>query len=135
MSRKARRVAQAAAPLHFVPQPRQNLCGLLQLHAVILFCELAVRTAKFVARKQWVVAGADDMYIRVYNHNTMEKVKQFEAHTDYIRWAAACAPWSSCRLSGKTCRCSRWSCNSTPVSWVLLWSSSMHGLDALHAEP
>lgn len=45
----------------------------------------AVRTAKFVARKQWVVAGADDMFIRVYNHNTMEKVKSFEAHTDYIR--------------------------------------------------
>jgi len=45
----------------------------------------AVRTAKFVARKQWVVAGADDMFIRVYNHNTMEKIKSFEAHTDYIR--------------------------------------------------
>jgi coatomer subunit beta' len=44
-----------------------------------------VRTAKFVARKQWVVAGADDMFIRVYNHNTMEKIKSFEAHTDYIR--------------------------------------------------
>ncbi len=50
----------------------------------------AVRTAKFVARKQWVVAGADDMYIRVYNHNTMEKIKSFEVHTDYIRRAAGC---------------------------------------------
>ncbi len=48
--------------------------------------QCAVRTAKFVARKQWVVAGADDMFIRVYNHNTMEKLKEFEAHTDYIRW-------------------------------------------------
>jgi hypothetical protein len=48
----------------------------------------AVRTAKFVARKQWVVCGADDMYVRVFNYNTMDKVKQFEAHTDYIR----CAP-------------------------------------------
>lgn len=47
----------------------------------------AVRTAKFVARKQWVVCGADDMFIRVYNYNTMDKVKAFEAHTDYIRWA------------------------------------------------
>jgi len=46
-----------------------------------------VRTAKFVARKQWVITGADDMYIRVYNHNTMEKIKSFEAHTDYIRRA------------------------------------------------
>lgn len=49
----------------------------------------AVRTAKFVARKQWVVCGADDMYVRVFNYNTMDKVKQFEAHTDYIRCAAA----------------------------------------------
>ena len=44
-----------------------------------------VRAAKFVARKQWVVCGADDMYIRVYNYNTMDKLKHFEAHTDYIR--------------------------------------------------
>ena len=48
-------------------------------------CELPVRTAKFVARKQWVITGADDMLIRVYNYNTMDKVKVFEAHTDYIR--------------------------------------------------
>ena len=47
--------------------------------------ELPVRAAKFVARKQWVVCGADDMQIRVYNYNTMDKVKVFEAHTDYIR--------------------------------------------------
>ncbi|KAH9714546.1 Coatomer subunit beta'-2 [Citrus sinensis] len=50
--------------------------------------ELPVRSAKFVARKQWVVAGADDMFIRVYNYNTMDKVKVFEAHTDYIRCVA-----------------------------------------------
>jgi len=25
------------------------------------------------------------MYIRVYNYNTMEKIKTFEGHTDYIR--------------------------------------------------
>lgn len=41
-----------------------------------------------MARKQWVVAGADDMFIRVYNYNTMDKVKVFEAHTDYIRCVA-----------------------------------------------
>jgi hypothetical protein len=52
------------------------------------FClHVVVRTAKFVARKQWVVCGADDMFIRVYNYNTMDKVKAFEAHTDYIRYA------------------------------------------------
>lgn len=45
----------------------------------------SVRSAKFVPRKQWVVCGADDMFIRVYNYNTMDRVKTFEAHTDYIR--------------------------------------------------
>lgn len=25
------------------------------------------------------------MFVRVYNYNTMDKVKAFEAHTDYIR--------------------------------------------------
>ncbi|KAL0663347.1 hypothetical protein Bca4012_100184 [Brassica carinata] len=44
-----------------------------------------VRSAKFVSRNQWVVAGADDMFIRVYNYNTMDKIKVFEAHADYIR--------------------------------------------------
>jgi len=51
------------------------------------YCPYAVRTAKFVARKQWIVTGSDDMFIRVYNYNTMDKVKAFEAHTDYIRQA------------------------------------------------
>lgn len=50
-----------------------------------------VRSAKFVARKQWIVAGSDDMQIRVYNYNTLEKVKVFEAHSDYIRCAQASA--------------------------------------------
>ena len=49
--------------------------------------ELPVRASKFVARKAWVVCGADDMHIRVYNYNTMDKVKAFEAHSDYIRFA------------------------------------------------
>ena len=48
----------------------------------------AVRTAKFVSRKQWVICGADDLFIRVYNYNTMDKVKQWEAHTDYVRCVA-----------------------------------------------
>ena len=51
-------------------------------------CELPVRTAKFLARKQWIITGSDDMLIRVYNYNTMDKVKVFEAHTDYIRCIA-----------------------------------------------
>ncbi|GAM26141.1 hypothetical protein SAMD00019534_093160 [Acytostelium subglobosum LB1] len=47
--------------------------------------ENPVRAAKFVARKQWVVTGSDDTNMRVYNYNTMEKVKTIEAHADYIR--------------------------------------------------
>ncbi len=49
--------------------------------------DLPVRTAKFIPRKQWMVCGADDMHVRVYNYNTMDKVKVFEAHSDYIRLA------------------------------------------------
>ncbi|CAG9460916.1 unnamed protein product [Pedinophyceae sp. YPF-701] len=48
-------------------------------------CDLPVRASKFVPRKQWAVAGSDDMLIRVFNYNTMDKVHTFEAHTDYIR--------------------------------------------------
>lgn len=44
-----------------------------------------VRCGVFVPRKQWIIVGADDMFIRCYNYNTMEKVKIFEAHIDYIR--------------------------------------------------
>jgi coatomer subunit beta' len=44
-----------------------------------------VRAARFVERKQWIVCGSDDMMIRVYNYNTLDKEKQFEAHQDYIR--------------------------------------------------
>ena len=49
-------------------------------------CEVPVRCAKFIVRKQWIIAGTDDMHLRVYNYNTMDKVKAWEAHTDYIRY-------------------------------------------------
>ena len=49
-------------------------------------CEVPVRCAKFITRKQYFIAGTDDMHLRVYNYNTMEKVKEWEAHTDYIRY-------------------------------------------------
>ena len=45
----------------------------------------AVRASRFVMRKSWVVTGSDDMQVRVFNYNTLEKVHTFEAHTDYIR--------------------------------------------------
>ena len=47
-----------------------------------------MRSAKFVARKNWIVAGADDGFIRVYNCDTAEKIVEFEAHKDYIRSVA-----------------------------------------------
>ncbi|GLB34322.1 putative the coatomer is a cytosolic protein complex that binds to dilysine motifs and reversibly associates with Golgi non- clathrin-coated vesicles, which further mediate biosynthetic protein transport from the ER, via the Golgi up to the trans Golgi network [Lyophyllum shimeji] len=44
-----------------------------------------VRCVKFIARKNWFVAGSDDFQLRVFNYNTHEKVAAFEAHPDYIR--------------------------------------------------
>ena len=51
-------------------------------------CDLPVRAAKFVPRKNWVVSGSDDMHVRVFNYNTLERIHQFEAHSDYIRCIA-----------------------------------------------
>lgn len=39
-------------------------------------------------RKQWVVVVSDDLHIRVYNYNTMELVKKWVGHNDYIRSVA-----------------------------------------------
>ena len=47
--------------------------------------KIPIRTSKFIARRHWIVCGSDDFLIRVYNYNTMGKVVEFEAHTDYIR--------------------------------------------------
>lgn len=51
-------------------------------------CDVPVRAAKFVSRKNWVVTGSDDMQIRVFNYNTLERVHSFEAHSDYVRCIA-----------------------------------------------
>jgi coatomer subunit beta' len=52
--------------------------------------DLPVRTARFVARKQWFVTGSDDMAIRAFNFNTSERVAEVpEAHSDYIRYLEA----------------------------------------------
>jgi len=40
---------------------------------------------RFVLQKQWIICGSDDFHIRVFNYNTMEKVKEFQAHGDFIR--------------------------------------------------
>ncbi|KAI6672086.1 hypothetical protein NL676_006971 [Syzygium grande] len=46
---------------------------------------VAVRSAKFISSKRWVIVGSDDAFIRVYDYGTMEKIKEFQAHTDFIR--------------------------------------------------
>ncbi|CAI9740725.1 subunit beta' [Octopus vulgaris] len=51
-------------------------------------CDLPVRAARFVSRKNWIITGSDDMHIRVFNYNTLERVFQFEAHSDYVRTIA-----------------------------------------------
>lgn len=48
-------------------------------------CLSPIRSSKFIVRKHWIAVGADDLMIRVYNYNTMEKVAEFESHADYIR--------------------------------------------------
>ncbi|KAF9910337.1 Coatomer subunit beta' [Linnemannia zychae] len=47
-----------------------------------------VRAAKFIARKNYVITGSDDMQLRVFNYNTHEKVHSWDAHSDYIRCIA-----------------------------------------------
>ena len=69
-------------------------------------CDLPVRAAIFVPRKNWVVTGSDDMQVRkpkhsesiqlfiqlqvrVFNYNTLERQHAFDAHSDYVRSIAA----------------------------------------------
>lgn len=44
-----------------------------------------MRCAKFVARKNCIIIGTDDNHVRAYNYNTLERIADFEAHSDYIR--------------------------------------------------
>lgn len=46
-----------------------------------------------------MIAGADDLQLRVFNYNTHEKVAGFEAHADYIRCLAV-HPTQSLVVSG-----------------------------------
>lgn len=48
-------------------------------------CDLPVRTARFIAKKNWVITGSDDLTIRVYNYHTLERVATLDGHSDYIR--------------------------------------------------
>ncbi|KAL6942413.1 hypothetical protein ACO0QE_003588 [Hanseniaspora vineae] len=59
-----------------------------QLVRSINITDVPVRAGRFIARQNWIVVGCDDFKIKVYNHNTGEKVADFEAHPDYIRCVA-----------------------------------------------
>nr|XP_018896635.1 PREDICTED: coatomer subunit beta' [Bemisia tabaci] len=59
-----------------------------QLVKTFEVCDLPVRAARFIPRKNWVVTGSDDMQIRVFNYNTLERAHSFEAHSDYVRCIA-----------------------------------------------
>ncbi|XP_021732811.1 coatomer subunit beta'-2-like [Chenopodium quinoa] len=62
-----------------------SLKNLLELsHWTFIQCS-HVRSAKFVAQKDWIITGSDDKMIRVYDYKTEEKVKEFVAHNDYVR--------------------------------------------------
>ncbi len=64
------------------------MLNLMLLNAISLFlqvCDLPVRATRFVPRKNWIVTGSDDMNIRVFNYNTLERLHMFEAHSDYVR--------------------------------------------------
>lgn len=47
-----------------------------------------IRCGRFIPRLQCFACGCDDMNIRIYNYNTMERVRVFQAHEDYIRSVA-----------------------------------------------
>jgi coatomer subunit beta' len=56
------------------------------IHSVRVPKAAPVRTVKFVARKHWLLVGSDDAFVYVFDHRTMEKIKAFKAHVDFIRW-------------------------------------------------
>ena len=47
-----------------------------------------VLCVRFIARKNWFIAGSDNFQLRVFNYNTHDKVASFEAHPNYIRCLA-----------------------------------------------
>ena len=55
------------------------------LKAFEIVDRIPVRCCKFITPLQAFACAADDLRVRVFNYNTMEKLKSFEAHADYIR--------------------------------------------------
>ncbi|KAI2808523.1 Coatomer subunit beta' [Blomia tropicalis] len=56
------------------------LCGLYSGHVHIWNYE-----TQQLLKQIGLLPGADDMQVRVFNYNTLEKVHTFDAHSDYIR--------------------------------------------------
>ncbi|KAK7402308.1 hypothetical protein VNO78_14473 [Psophocarpus tetragonolobus] len=44
-----------------------------------------LRSAKFIDRENWIVAAADDKYIRIFDYEKMEKMVEVVEHKDYVR--------------------------------------------------
>jgi coatomer subunit beta' len=59
-----------------------------------------VHHVKFIACKNWFVAGSDDFQLRVFNYSTHEKVSVFEAHPDCIQRLTAHPTTASIVLTG-----------------------------------
>lgn len=45
-----------------------------------------MRTARFIAHKNWIVTGCDDLTVRVFHVDTSALVASFKAHDDYVRY-------------------------------------------------
>ena len=77
------------------------ICHGKELIKRINVCSKPVRAGKFIARQQWLITGSvcssssdsliidemlkDDLFVRVFDLNTLECIKQFEGHADFIR--------------------------------------------------
>ena len=48
-----------------------------------------LRTGIFIPNKNWIALGGDDKKIRIFNYNTLEKLEDIEAHSDFVRCIAA----------------------------------------------
>jgi coatomer subunit beta' len=47
--------------------------------------QLPVRCARFIEHLEAAVSGSDDLRVRVFNYNSGQKIREFEAHKDFIR--------------------------------------------------
>ena len=47
--------------------------------------QVAVRAVAFITKLQAFASASDDLTLRILNYNTMQTIKSFEAHSDYVR--------------------------------------------------